>query len=161
MALVECSYCHARISERAAFCPKCGLDRRIVCEDCQTALPPTHHGACPECGNPTPGEGVTLINAPVVLEAVPDTEHIEDQAEARYQELLEQDNRYLSFRLLVGIVLGLFSGWWLTAGFVKHGFLEFLPIMVIIAAIGMAYPRFFAIVTVLGMIAKLYLAVIE
>lgn len=160
MALVNCFQCAARISDRAEHCPKCGADQRIICEDCQTALPRNHHGACPECGNPTPGDIVDEDLKPAVVIAEPDPEVVEEQAELRYQQLVEAENRDLSLRLTVGLILGLFSGWWLTEGFVRHGFLEFLPVMVIIGAIGMAYPRFFGVLTILGMLAKLYLSVV-
>lgn len=159
MALVNCFQCAAHISDRAEYCPKCGADQRIICEDCQTALPRIHQGACPECGNPSPrGDIDESLTLPLVTAI--DPEIIEEQAELRYQQLLEADNRDLSLRLTVGLGLGLFSSWWLTEGFVRHGFLEFLPVMVIIGAIGMAYPRFFGVVTILGILVKLYLSVV-
>ena len=59
MTLVDCSVCRARISDKAATCPKCeadfsNLEPTIQCSDCGTRQPQNLDGACPECGNPGP-----------------------------------------------------------------------------------------------------------
>ncbi|OUD13557.1 zinc ribbon domain-containing protein [Thioflexithrix psekupsensis] len=175
MALIKCFRCKARISDRAEFCPKCGADQRIECEDCHIKLPRDHEGACPECGNPEPcrvlfskstpsgakkkskADSFTFIDHPSESEK---EEEIILTPEEQEAQLIEQENRALLFRLLVGLGLGLLSGFLLTEGFVRHGFLEFLPIMVIVAAIGMAYPRLSLLLAIVGGMFGVYYSVV-
>jgi hypothetical protein len=51
--LMSCPGCEARISKRAARCPKCGGSPYNHCKICATLIL-TNAVPCPECGDPAP-----------------------------------------------------------------------------------------------------------
>ena len=54
MALVNCSVCEKKVSERAASCPHCGEPEFLSeksCPDCNQVVT-RGVSSCPECGNP-------------------------------------------------------------------------------------------------------------
>jgi hypothetical protein len=54
--LMDCPGCRARISRRAAECPKCGLEPFAYCQICAERIP-VDVSPCPECGDPEPFPG--------------------------------------------------------------------------------------------------------
>lgn len=73
----ECRKCHARVPEKATFCPECGNDLKaaeeddsavVSCSNCSAAVPATYN-FCPECGAPCPKE----VHCPVCGRTVDET----------------------------------------------------------------------------------------
>ena len=51
--LMVCPFCDARISKRAATCPKCGVAPWAECQICDAQIS-SGCSVCPECGDPEP-----------------------------------------------------------------------------------------------------------
>ena len=67
MALVNCTDCNERISDRAAQCPKCGVlkpeSRLVPCEECGR-LVSRMAAACPGCGRPADTSATVTVTKP-------------------------------------------------------------------------------------------------
>lgn len=119
MALVTCPKCEATISEKALACPKCGY--ATVCDECNTALPIYHQGACPECGNPEI-QGISFTEeTDIVVHPV--------------------DENGLGWRIILGLSAGLIFVYLGTAGFEKLSFFYSIPIIGLITLIGVFFPQ--------------------
>ena len=108
MALVDCSDCGERISDKAERCIHCGcpVAQRIDCPECGKSTD-SASGSCQHCGYPLTAEPVAK-EAPKAQSAVDRIEALEDKvspAERTYKYNLSNTTCWMYLLLAVGFIL--------------------------------------------------------
>ncbi len=156
MALIKCSNCGAKISDKATSCPKCGNPQFVVCAECQNEVSIYHNGSCPECGNPDVQDQIEDYLA--ALEQS-ENEEREEQDDVESNRLVM--DKEIKLRLFVGLYFSLLVSYWATEGLNRHTLLEFFPISIVLFVSGVLFPRIFGIFTFIGVLLYLYQMILQ
>jgi predicted RNA-binding Zn-ribbon protein involved in translation (DUF1610 family) len=149
MALIKCSSCRAKISDKATSCPKCGHPQFVVCDECQNEVSVYINSACPECGNPDIRYQIDDYFAQL--------EQVENEEESKSP--ITDDE--IKLRLFVGLYFSLLLSYWASEGLTRHTLLELFPISLVLFVSGVLFPRVFGFITFVGIFFYLYQTILE